>query len=59
MLDKIIQKDIELLVYLNSLGSESWDGFWLFMTYTITSIPVYLVVLFLVYKYFGLKNKVS
>ena len=56
MLERIIDKDIELLVYLNNIGSETWDGFWLFMTYTITSIPVYLFVLFLVYKYFGLKK---
>ncbi len=56
MLEKIINKDIELLVYLNNLGSETWDGFWLFMTYTVTSIPVYLFVLFLVYKYYGLKK---
>lgn len=56
MLEKIINKDIELLIYLNNLGSETWDGFWLFMTYTVTSIPVYLLVLFFIYKYYGLKK---
>jgi undecaprenyl-diphosphatase len=56
MLVKIKNIDTELLIYLNNLGSENWDGFWLFMTYTITSIPVYLVILFLVYKYFGIKK---
>jgi len=56
MLEKIINKDIELLVYLNNLGSETWDGFWLFITYTTTSIPVYLFILFLVYRYFGIKK---
>lgn len=56
MLEKIRDIDIELLIYLNNLGTEIWDGFWLFMTYTVTSIPVYLVVLYLVHKYFGLKK---
>jgi len=56
MLEKIIDKDIELLIYLNNLGSETWDSFWLFMTYTITSIPVYLFIVFLVYKYYGIKK---
>ena len=58
MLEKIKEFDIELLIYLNSFGSETWDGFWLFMTYTITSVPIYLFVLFLVYKFFGLKKLV-
>lgn len=58
MLERIKEIDIELLIYLNNLGSENWDGFWLFMTYTITSVPVYLFVLYLVYRYFGLKKLV-
>ncbi len=56
MLEKIKNIDIDLLIYLNNLGSETWDLFWLFMTYTVTSIPVYLLILFLVYKHFGLKK---
>jgi undecaprenyl-diphosphatase len=58
MLERIKEIDIELLTYLNNLGSENWDGFWLFMTDAITSIPVYLFVLYLVYRYFGLKKLV-
>ena len=48
--------DTQLLIYLNNLGSESWDGFWMFMTNKFTSIPVYLIILFLVYKHFGIKK---
>jgi undecaprenyl-diphosphatase len=58
MLERIIELDIELLIYLNNLGSGTWDSFWLFMTYTITSVPIYLFVLYLVYRYFGLKKLV-
>ena len=56
MLERIKELDIELLIFLNNLGSENWDGFWLFMTYTISSVPVYLFVLYLVYRCFGLKK---
>ncbi len=56
MLDKFIEKDIELLICLNNLGSQNWDGFWLFMTKTVTSIPIYLLALFFVYKYYGTKK---
>jgi undecaprenyl-diphosphatase len=32
MLDKILSLDTELLIYLNSLGSERYDGLWLIIT---------------------------
>ncbi len=56
MLEKIIQLDTELLIYLNGMGTETWDGFWMLVTNKFSSIPVYLVVLFFLYKYFGLKK---
>lgn len=56
MLERIIEIDTELLIYLNNLGSSSWDGFWMFMTTSVTSIPVYAVVLFFLYKFYGLKK---
>jgi undecaprenyl-diphosphatase len=56
MLDFLIHKDIELFIYLNNLGSVQWDGFWLFVTNKFTSIPLYIFLLFLTYKKFGLKK---
>ncbi len=56
MIDKLIQIDVDLFLYLNNLGVESWDPFWLFITSPIASIPVYLFVLILLYKYYGLKQ---
>ena len=56
MLDKLEQIDIELLLFLNNLGSESWDGFWMFMTTSVTSVPIYLVAVYFIYKFLGLRN---
>ncbi|OSY87643.1 phosphoesterase [Tenacibaculum holothuriorum] len=56
MLDSIIQKDKELLIFLNNLGSEQWDSFWLFITNQFNWIPLFVFVLYLVFKNFGLKK---
>lgn len=56
MLESLINYDKELLIFLNNLGSTQWDGFWLFVTNKFSSIPLYLVLLYFSYKYFGLKG---
>ncbi|MGG7036418.1 MAG: phosphatase PAP2 family protein [Flavobacterium sp.] len=56
MLDKIISLDKELLVFLNGLGSESFDGFWLFITKQFYWAPFFLVVFYLLQKKIGWKN---
>ncbi len=56
MLEKIIQLDTKLLIYLNGMGTETWDGFWMLVTNKFSSIPIYLLVLFFLYKYYGLKK---
>ena len=56
MLEKIIQLDTELLIYLNGMGTETWDGFWMLVTSKFSSIPIYLLVLFFLYKFYGLKK---
>lgn len=58
MIDFLVNKDIELLIYLNNLGTTQWDGFWLFMTNKFSAIPLYLLLLYLTYKYYGLKNTI-
>jgi len=52
----IIEKDQELLIYLNSLGNEFWDVFWLAATNKLTWLPLYLLILFLLFRYFGWKK---
>ena len=56
MLDAILSKDIELLIYLNNLGTVQWDGFWLFVTNKYSAIPLYLFLLYFTYKQFGIKK---
>jgi|TARA_B110000037_G_scaffold142260_1_gene160970 undecaprenyl-diphosphatase len=56
MLERIIEIDTELLIFLNGLGGEGWDGFWMFMTTSITSLPVYVIAAFIVYKNYGVKK---
>lgn len=56
MLEQLLQHDKELFVILNNLGSESWDGFWMFMTNKFSSIPLYLLLMYLSFKQWGLKK---
>ncbi|EAQ49657.1 MULTISPECIES: phosphatase PAP2 family protein [Leeuwenhoekiella] len=48
--------DHEVFLFLNNLGTETWDPFWLFLTNKWSSIPLYAFLLFLIYKKFGLKG---
>ncbi len=55
-LEKIIQNDKDLFVYLNSLGNENWDTFWMTITNQFSWIPLYFLFFFLIYKSFGWKK---
>lgn len=55
MLEKLIQLDVQLLVFLNGLGSATYDGLWLFITKQSNWTPFFLVLLYLVYKKIGIK----
>jgi undecaprenyl-diphosphatase len=55
-LEKIIQYDKELFIWLNSLGNESWDAFWIAATNMFSWIPLYLFLFFLIFKAFGWKK---
>ena len=50
MLDQLIEFDQSLLLYLNNLGSSTWDGFWEVVTNKRTFIPLYIVLLYLMSK---------
>ena len=56
MLDRLLQIDSELLIFLNNLGSEQWDGFWLALTNQFHWSPLFALLLFLIFKKFGWKN---
>ena len=52
----IIQKDKELLIYLNNLGTENWDTLWLGITHQFNWAPLFIFIIFLVIKNFGWKR---
>ncbi len=56
MLDKIQSLDTQLFIYLNSLGSETYDGLWLMITKQINWIPLFLLLFYLIFKKLGTKQ---
>ncbi|PZD79529.1 phosphatase PAP2 family protein [Mesonia sp. K7] len=54
-MEELLQLDQEAFLYLNNLGNTSWDGFWLFITNKFASIPLYAVLLFLLFRKLGWK----
>ena len=56
MLDHLLHLDRELFLFLNNLGTDTWDGFWLTVTNKWTSIPIYLLLLILSYRHLGIKK---
>lgn len=54
-MDELIELDHEIFLYLNNLGSEQWDWFWLLVTDKWTAIPLYAFLVFLLFKKFGWK----
>lgn len=56
MVDKILSYDTQLFVFLNGLGSETYDGLWLLITKQTNWIPLFLVLLYLILKKIGIKQ---
>ncbi len=57
-MEELIQLDKDLMIFLNNLGSDTWDSFWLFMTEKFYQIPLYFVLLYFFFKYFGPKGTI-
>ena len=53
MIEEIIDFDKVLFLYLNSLGSKSFDFFWLLITNKFLNFFIYFSLLFLVYRRYG------
>ena len=45
MIEKILDLDSYLFLYLNNLGSQYYDNFWIFLSRTEANVMVYLVIL--------------
>ncbi|WP_075341960.1 phosphatase PAP2 family protein [Tenacibaculum agarivorans] len=56
LLDSILERDKELLIYLNNLGSKQWDAMWLTITNQLNWIPLFVLILILISIRFGFKK---
>ncbi len=56
MLEELVQLDKELFLLLNGLGNSNWDGYWMFVTNKVSSLPIYLILLVLAYRQLGLRK---
>jgi undecaprenyl-diphosphatase len=56
MLEKLLEIDREVFIWLNSFGSETWDSFWLAITQMYSWIPVFAIILFLTFRRLGWRH---
>lgn len=56
IIHEIIAQDQQLLIYLNNLGNPTWDSFWLFITGKFSAIPLYVLLLFVIYRMFDVRK---
>lgn len=52
MLERLLQWDREVLIYLNGLGIETYDGFWQAVTDIHTWAPLFLFLIVLLFRKF-------
>lgn len=55
-MEQLLNLDQELLVFLNGLGSESYDAFWKIITKQIYWAPFFIAIFYLLKKKVGGKN---
>lgn len=58
MIERIYQWDRDLFVFLNNLGIESYDAFWIFVTNIKHWIPLYILIFILFFLAFSWKKAV-
>ena len=56
MLEKLQQLDRQVFIYLNGLGSETFDPMWEIITKQISWIPIFAIILYLTFKRLGTKH---
>lgn len=55
-MEEIIKLDKELFLFINTLGSSNWDGFWLFLSERFYWIPLYIVLFGLIIYKLGIRK---
>lgn len=58
MVDRILELDRDLFIFLNSLGSETYDGFWLLITKQFNWIPMFAIFAYFVFKHLGWRHAI-
>ncbi len=56
LLNSLIEYDKQLLLYLHSKGSLTWDTFWIFITNPVHWIWLFFVIYFFGFRIFGFKK---
>ena len=56
MLEFLLEWDEKCLLFLNSLGANAWDNFWLFITQQINWTPYFIILTFLLFRKYPLKQ---
>jgi undecaprenyl-diphosphatase len=46
-MEELLRLDTELFLFLNGLGTTTWDGFWMFITGKWNAIPFYIILFIL------------
>ena len=59
MIEEIIDFDKVIFLYLNSLGSKSFDFFWLLITNKFLNFIIYFSLLFAVYRRYGIAKALN
>ena len=54
-METLIHLDKEIFLFLNNLGNPAWDTFWLTVTNKWMAIPLYALLLYLIFRKLGLK----
>ncbi len=57
-MESLIELDKELFLFLNNLGTPTFDTFWLIVTHKFSFIPLYIVLIYLLYKNMGLQKTI-
>lgn len=58
MIEKILEVDKNVFIWLNSLGSPAYDPLWLLITKQINWLPMFLLFAYLVFKNLGWRHAV-
>lgn len=57
-MEKLAELDRDIFLFLNNLGADDWDWLWVAISDKWMAIPLYAILLFLLFKKFGWKPTV-